>query len=257
MAGHSKWANIKRQKARVDAKKGYTFARLSRAMIVAARQGVPDPNANFQLRSAVDKAKAAGIPNENIERAIAKGSGQWGPDGASWESIRYEGYGPSGVAILIEAFTDNRNRTAADLRAAFSKQDGNLGETGCVGWMFEQKGVITLIYTGDEEALLEALLETNADSYEVLETEDGEEQLVEVYCEGDRLERVAQGLKAIGYDLQEAELRWIPSNLVEISDEDQARRLLKLMDTLEELDDVQSVTANFDISLNLLSALDS
>jgi YebC/PmpR family DNA-binding regulatory protein len=261
MAGHSKWANIKRQKARVDAKKGYTFARLSRAMIVAARQGVPDPNANFQLRSAVDKAKAAGIPNENIDRAIAKGSGQWGQDGASWESIRYEGYGPSGVAILIEAFTDNRNRTAADLRAAFSKQDGNLGETGCVGWMFEQKGVITLVYaggdTGDEEALLEALLETNADSYEVLDAEDGEAQAVEVYCEGDRLEQVAQGLKAIGYNLQETELRWTPSNLVEISDEDQARRLLKLMDTLEELDDVQSVTANFDIALELLSALNS
>ncbi len=255
MAGHSKWANIKRQKARVDAKKGQTFARLSRAMIVAARQGVPDPDANFQLRSAVDKAKAAGIPNENIERAIAKGSGQWGQDGASWEAIRYEGYGPSGVAILIEAFTDNRNRTAADLRAAFSKQDGNLGETGCVGWMFEQKGVITLMYTGDEEALLEALLETNADSYEVLETEDGQERLVEVYCEGDRLEQVAQGLKAIGYDLQDAELRWIPNNLVEIPDEDQARRLLKLMDTLEELDDVQGVTANFDISLDLISIL--
>jgi YebC/PmpR family DNA-binding regulatory protein len=255
MAGHSKWANIKRQKARVDAKKGQTFARLSRAMIVAARQGVPDPEANFQLRSAVDKAKAAGIPNENIDRAIAKGSGQWGSDGASWESIRYEGYGPSGVAILIEAFTDNRNRTAADLRAAFSKQDGNLGETGCVGWMFEQKGVMTLMYTGDEEALLEALLETNADSYEVLETEDGEEQLVEVYCEGDRLEQVAQGLKAIGHELQDAELRWIPNNLIEITDENQARRLLKLIDTLEDLDDVQSVVANFDISLDLFATL--
>jgi YebC/PmpR family DNA-binding regulatory protein len=255
MAGHSKWANIKRQKARVDAKKGQVFARLSRAMIVAARQGVPDPDANFQLRSAVDKAKAAGIPNENIERAIAKGSGQWGQDGTRWEAIRYEGYGPSGVAILIEAFTDNRNRTAADLRAAFSKQDGNLGETGCVGWMFEQKGVITLIHTGDEEALLETLLETNANSYEVLEPEDGEEQSVEIYCEGDRLEQVAQGLKAIGYDLQDAELRWVPSTLVEIADEDQARKLLKLMDALEDLDDVQSVTANFDIPLDLLSAL--
>jgi YebC/PmpR family DNA-binding regulatory protein len=257
MAGHSKWANIKRQKARVDAKKGQIFARLSRAMIVAARQGVPDPDANFQLRSAVDKAKAAGIPNENIERAIAKGSGQWSQDGASWESIRYEGYGPSCVAILIEAFTDNRNRTAADLRAAFSKQDGNLGETGCVGWMFEQKGVITLVYTGDEEALLEALLETTADSYEVLEAEGGEVQSVEVYCESDRLEQVAQGLKAIGYNLQDAELRWVPSNLVEISDEDSARSLLKLMDTLEELDDVQSVTANFEIPRDLLSTLNS
>ncbi|MEM9137792.1 MAG: YebC/PmpR family DNA-binding transcriptional regulator, partial [Cyanobacteria bacterium P01_F01_bin.42] len=158
MAGHSKWANIKRQKARVDAKKGKVFARLSRAMIVAARQGVPDPELNFQLRSAVEKAKAAGIPNDNIARAIAKGAGQLGQDGESWEEVRYEGYGPGGVAVLIEAMTDNRNRTAADLRSAFTKQSGNLGETGCVSWMFEQKGVITLVDPPDEDALLESLM---------------------------------------------------------------------------------------------------
>ena len=257
MAGHSKWANIKRQKARVDAKKGQTFARLSRAMIVAARQGVPDPDANFQLRSAVDKAKAAGIPSENIERAIAKGAGQWGQDGDSWESIRYEGYGPSGVAILIEAFTDNRNRTAADLRAAFSKQEGNLGETGCVSWMFEQKGIITFLSQDDEETLLMALIETGADSYEISQAEDEQAdpaQFVEVYCGSVHLEQVAQGLKAMGYRIQEASLAWVPSNLVEVTYPDQARKLLKLMDALEDLDDVQSVTANFDISLELMTA---
>ncbi|MCG9890547.1 MAG: YebC/PmpR family DNA-binding transcriptional regulator [Thermosynechococcaceae cyanobacterium MS004] len=258
MAGHSKWANIKRQKARVDAKKGKIFARLSRAMIVAARQGVPDPDANFQLRSAIEKAKAAGIPNDNIERAIAKGSGQSGQDGESWEAIRYEGYGPGGVAVLIEAFTDNRNRTAADLRAAFSKQDGNLGETGCVGWMFAQKGVITLAYTGDEDALLEALLETSAESYELLDPEEEEDdRAVEVYCESDRLEQVSQGLEQLGYTIQDNELRWIPKNLTEVTDTDQARRLLKLIDTLEDLDDVQSVNANFDIPLDLLARLGS
>jgi YebC/PmpR family DNA-binding regulatory protein len=253
MAGHSKWANIKRQKARVDAKKGQVFARLSRAIIVAARHGLPDPNANFQLRSAIDKAKAAGIPNENIERAIAKGSGQWGSEGASFEDIRYEGYGPNGVAILIEALTDNRNRTAADLRAAFNKQEGNLGETGCVGWMFVQKGVITLP-TIHEEDLVEALLEADAESYEFLEDTD-DASLVEVYCTGPQLEQVARSLREQGYEPQDAELRWVPTNLVTVTDEIQARRLLKLMDALEELDDIQNVTANFEMSLDLMTAV--
>ena len=143
MAGHSKWANIKRQKAVVDAKKGSVFTQLSRAIIIAAKNGIPDPTGNFQLRTAIDKAKAAGIPNDNIERAIAKGAGTLGSDSHSLEEIRYEGYGPGGVAILVEALTDNRNRTAADLRVAFSKNGGNLGETGCVSWMFSQKGFVS------------------------------------------------------------------------------------------------------------------
>jgi YebC/PmpR family DNA-binding regulatory protein len=252
MAGHSKWANIKRQKAVVDGKKAQVFARLSREMIVAARQGLPDPNANFQLRSAIEKAKAAGIPNENIERAIAKGSGQWGQDGDRWESIRYEGYGPGGVAVLIQAFTDNRNRTAAEVRLAFTKQNGNLGELGCVGWMFDQKGVLTLSPIEDEEQLLDALLEADAETYEMVETD--EEKVVEVFCGDDRLEQVAQSLKTQGYTVREAELRWIPNNLVEVTDSDQARKLLKLIDTLEDLDDIQSVTANFDMNMELLSA---
>jgi YebC/PmpR family DNA-binding regulatory protein len=251
MAGHSKWANIKRQKAVVDGKKAQVFARLSREMIVAARQGLPDPNANFQLRSAIEKAKAAGIPNENIERAIAKGSGQWGQDGDRWESIRYEGYGPGGVAVLIEAFTDNRNRTAAEVRLAFTKQNGNLGETGCVGWMFDRKGVVTLIHSGTEEQLLDALLEADAETYEIFEEE---EALVEVFCGGDRLEQVAQSLKTQGYTVRESELRWIPNNSIEVTEEEQARKLLKLIDTLEDLDDIQSVTANFEMQMDLMTA---
>ncbi|OYD95497.1 YebC/PmpR family DNA-binding transcriptional regulator [Nostoc sp. 'Peltigera membranacea cyanobiont' 210A] len=248
MAGHSKWANIKRQKAVVDAKKGKTFTQLSRAIIVAARSGVPDPALNFQLRTAVDKAKAASIPNDNIERAIAKGAGTFGGDSATFEAIRYEGYGPGGVAILIEALTDNRNRTAADLRVAFSKNGGNLGETGCVSWMFEQKGVCVVEGVLDEEQLLEASLEGGAQSYEMTENE-----MAEVFTDIGNLETLSQTLKNQGFKVTDAELRWIPSNSVEVTDPDQTRSLFKLIDTLEGLDDVQNVTANFEISEELMS----
>jgi YebC/PmpR family DNA-binding regulatory protein len=249
MAGHSKWANIKRQKAVVDAKKGKTFTQLSRAIIVAARNGIPDPAGNFQLRTAIDKAKAASIPNDNIERAIAKGAGTFTDGGASLESIRYEGYGLGGVAVLIEALTDNRNRTAADLRVAFSKNGGNLGETGCVSWMFEQKGVCLLKDVGDEEQLLEASLAGGAESYEM-----GEEETAEVFTSIADLEALNQTLKAQGFEVIDAELRWIPSNSVEVTDAGQARSLLKLIDTLESLDDVQNVTTNFEMSEELITA---
>ncbi len=257
MAGHSKWANIKRQKARVDAKKGQVFARLSRAIIVAARNGLPDPDANFQLRSAIDKAKAAGIPNENIDRAIAKGSGQLDQDSDRWEAIRYEGYGPGGVAVLIEAFTDNRNRTAADLRAAFSKNDGNLGETGCVSWMFTQKGVITLAAPLEEEKLLETLIEAEAESYSIVaDVADAESPIIEVYSSVEALEAATHYLRTQGYEIRDVEPRWIPSNMQEITDLDQAQKLIKLTDALDELDDVQSVTANFDLTESVLAAID-
>ncbi|MEH2232435.1 MAG: YebC/PmpR family DNA-binding transcriptional regulator [Nostoc sp.] len=248
MAGHSKWANIKRQKAVVDAKRGKTFTQLSRAIIVAARSGVPDPALNFQLRTAVDKAKAASIPNDNIERAIAKGAGTFGGDSATFEAIRYEGYGPDGVAILIEALTDNRNRTAADLRVAFSKNGGNLGEVGCVSWMFEQKGVCVVQGVLDEEQLLEASLEGGAQSYEMTEDE-----MAEVFTDIGNLETLSQTLKNQGFKVTDAELRWIPSNSVEVTDPDRARSLFKLIDTLEGLDDVQNVTANFEVSEELMS----
>lgn len=246
MAGHSKWANIKRQKARVDAVKGKTFTQLSRAIIVAARNGIADPAGNFQLRTAIDKAKAAGIPNDNIDRAIAKGAGTF-DEGKPLEEVRYEGYGAGGVAILIESLTDNRNRTAAYLRAAFSKNGGNLGETGCVSWMFVHKGVVAIASFPNEDALLEAALEAGAESYEL--TEDGE---AEVFTEVSNLENLSQSLKQ-SFTVNYVEMRWIPGNTVEVTDPDVARSLLKLIDTLEALDDVQNVTANFDMSDELLT----
>ncbi|OLP20352.1 transcriptional regulator [Leptolyngbya sp. 'hensonii'] len=251
MAGHSKWANIKRQKARVDAVKGKVFTKISREIIVAARSGVPNPEGNFQLRTAIDKARAAGIPNENIERAIAKGAGKFGPDNAALEAIRYEGYGPGGVAILIEALTDNRNRTAADLRTAFSKYGGNLGETGCVSWMFAQMGVVMLSGQVDEDALLEASIEGGAETYELFE--DEESVGAEVFTAVPNLELLGKALQARGYVVKQSELRWIPQNSVDVTAPDQARLLLKLMDALEDLDDVQSVTANFDMAEELMS----
>lgn len=265
MAGHSKWANIKRQKSRVDAVKGKVFTKISREIIVAARSGA-DPNGNFQLRTAIDKAKAAGIPNDNIERAIAKGAGKLGPDNAALEAIRYEGYGPGGVAVLIEALTDNRNRTAADLRVAFSKNGGNLGETGCVGWMFDQKGVVEVSLMPqeggrkrrngetseiNEEDLLEAFLEGGADTYELVEAEAG--TAAEALTDPTNLETLSQTLKDKGYTVSRVELRWIANNTVEVSDSDQARSLLKLMDALEDLDDIQNVTANFEMSDELMA----
>ena len=239
MAGHSKWANIKRQKARVDAKKGKTFTQLSRAIIVAARNGVADPDGNFQLRTAIDKAKAAGVSNDSIERSLSKGAGTYQDNEAALEEIRYEGYGAGGVAVLVEALTDNRNRTVAYLRTAFSKNGGNLGETGCVSWMFEQKGVITVTEV-DEEKLLEASIEGNADSYEY-DNGDSAEVLTEIA----NLENLNQTLQQYDLAIEEVELRWIPNNTIEVTNPEQARSVIELLDTLESLDDVQNVTANF------------
>ena len=248
MAGHSKWANIKRQKARVDAKKGKTFTQLSRAIIVAARNGVADPDGNFQLRTAIDKAKAAGVSNDSIERSLAKGTGTYQDDAAILEEIRYEGYGAGGVAVLIEALTDNRNRTAAYLRSAFTKNGGNLGETGCVSWMFQQKGTVT-IESVDEEKLLEASMEGEADTYEIYD----EEGLAEVFTEVANLDYLNRTLQQYDFLIKEVELRWIPNNNLEVTDPEQGRSLIKLIDTLESLDDVQNVTANFEITEELIS----
>lgn len=250
MAGHSKWANIKRQKARVDAVKGQVFAKRSRQIIVAARSGA-DPNGNFQLRTAIEKAKAAGIPNDNIERAIAKGSDQLN-DGNLLENIRYEGYGVGGIGILIEALTDNRNRTAADIRSAFTKNGGNLGETGCVSWMFNHKGVVTITGSVDEDKLLEASVEGGAEYYEIIAEDDF--QGAEVFTETGNLENMSQVLQEKGFNVSELEFRWIASNTVDVSAPEPARSLLKLVDALDALDDVQNVTANFDIPNEIISA---
>jgi YebC/PmpR family DNA-binding regulatory protein len=267
MAGHSKWANIKRQKARVDSKRANIFTKIAREIIVAARQSA-DPTANFQLRTAIDKAKAAGIPNDNIDRAIAKGAGTWS-EADRLEAIRYEGYGPGGIAIIIEVLTDNRNRTAADLRTAFTKNGGNMGEMGCVSFMFDQKAVVELHFdrtpTGrgrnlvapdpiDEDQLLEACLEAGADTYELTDVESG--QIAEVYAAIPQLETLSQTLTSRGYQVTAAEFRWIPQTHIDVTDLDQARSLLKLIDALEDLDDVQSVTANFDMSEDLIAGLE-
>ncbi len=254
MAGHSKWANIKRQKARVDAKRGKTFTQLSRAIIVAARHGVADPAGNFQLRTAIEKAKAAGIPNENIDRAIAKGAGTY-EDSKPTEEIRYEGYGAGGVAILVEAFTDNRNRTAADLRETFKKYGGNLGETGCVAWMFDQKGVLVLEGDFTEEQVLEACLEGEAEYYEFEEAVTDRQDTyytAEIFTTISNLEHQSQVLQQSKLPVVEAEWRWIPSNTVEVTDGEVGRSLFKLVETLENLDDVQNVTANWEMSEELM-----
>ncbi len=249
MAGHSKWANIKRQKARVDAKKGKTFTQLSRAIIVAARNGVADPDGNFQLRTAINKAKAAGVANDSIERSLAKGARTYQDDDATLEEIRYEGYGAGGVAVLIEALTDNRNRTAAYLRSAFTKNGGNLGETGCVSWMFAQKGVVTL-ETADEEKLLSASIEAGADTYEI-----DDDDSVEVYTIATNLDNLNQTLLRYDFVIQDMELRWIPNSDLEVTDAEQGRSLLKLIDTLESLNDVQNVTANFALAEELMTVM--
>jgi YebC/PmpR family DNA-binding regulatory protein len=249
MSGHSKWATIKRQKARVDAVRGKTFTQLSRAIIVATRNGIPDPNGNFQLRTAIEKAKAAGIPNDNIDRAIAKGSGNL-DSGNQLEEIRYEGYGAGGVAIIVEALTDNRNRTAAELRFAFTKRGGNLGEMGCVSWMFDLKGVCAIMGSVDEDQLLEAALIGGADVYELLDEED--QAGAEVFTTVTNLEQLSMTLRDRGFEISEAEWRWVPQNTVLVVDPDQSKQLLKLIEVLEGLDDVQSVTANFDLADELL-----
>lgn len=250
MAGHSKWANIKRQKARVDAKKGKTFTQLSRAIIVAVRNGTSDPEGNFQLRSAIAKAKAAGIPNDNIERSIAKGAGLFQEKGQIFEEICYEGYGIGGVAIMVEAFTDNRNRTAADVRVAFSKNGGNLGETGCVNWIFAQKGVILLNGKINENNLLDISLEGGADYYELAQ-ENQNLQFTEVITSTDNLENLKQTLQKAKFSIQDLELRWIPNSRIKLSEPEQIQSLIKTIDTLESLDDVQNVTTNLDYETHI------
>jgi YebC/PmpR family DNA-binding regulatory protein len=245
MAGHSKWAKIKRQKARVDVVRGRTFTQLSRAIIVAARNGIPDPDGNFQLRKAIDTAKAAGLPNDNIDRAIAKGAGKL-DSSAELEEIRYEGYGAGGVAVIVEALTDNRNRTAADLRAAFTKRGGNLGETGCVGWMFDLKGVCSIAGNVDEDTLLEVALAGGADVYELLD--DAENPGAEVFTTVTNLEHLSQALMSQGFTISDIESRWIPQTTVVVTDAEQGKQLLKLVEVLEALDDVQAVTANFELA---------
>ncbi len=239
MSGHSKWANIKNKKAKTDGQKAVVFQKYSRELIVAARLGGPDPAGNFRLRTAIEKAKAAGLPNDNIKRAIDKGAGAGSAD--NYEEITYEGYAAGGVAVVVEAMTDNRNRTAGDVRSIFSKFNGNLGETNCVGYMFDKKGSVSFDSDVDYDKLFEAAI--NNDAEDVEEDEDGYRVITTV----ENFQSVVEGLEKEGFKSSNAELTRIPTNTIEINDVKTATLVMRLIDRLEELDDVQNVYANCDI----------
>ena len=248
MSGHSKWSTIKRKKGANDAKRGKIFSKLIKEITVSARQGGGDPDGNPRLRSAIAAAKAENMPKDNIERAIAKGSG--GGDGDAYEEILYEGYGPGGVAVLVECMTDNRNRTVADVRHYFAKSNGNLGENGCVAWMFDKKGQILVDKEKiSEEDLMDKALEAGAD--DVIEDENEFQVLTSV----DEFNDVRDGLEEQGVEFLEASISMIPQNTIEVEDEKVAGALLKLLENLEDHDDVQKVHANFDIDQDLMEKL--
>jgi YebC/PmpR family DNA-binding regulatory protein len=248
MSGHSKWSTIKRKKGAIDAKRGKIFSKLIKEITVAARQGGSDPEGNPRLRAAIAAAKAENMPKDNISRAISKGSGTG--DGVVYEEVLYEGYGPGGVAVLVECMTDNRNRTVADVRHFFSKSNGNLGENGCVAWMFEKKGLILVDKeTISEDDLMEAALEAGAD--DVIE----EESEFQVITGVENFSDVIETFEERGIATIEAAIAMIPTNSVEVSDEQIAVSLLKLLENLEDHDDVQKVHANFDIDAALMERL--
>jgi len=242
MSGHNKWSSIKHKKAAVDAKRGKIFTRYIREITIAARSGGGDPEANPRLRAAIAAAKGVNMPKDNIERAVSRGAGGEGADNI--EEIRYEGYGQSGVAILVDCMTDNRNRTVSDVRSAFNKGGGNMGESGCVSWMFHQKG--QFIFDRDqanEEQIMDIALESGAEDIQD-KPEDG---CIEVISEVSEFGNVQQGFESAGLEPQVAEISWIPENLIAVEGE-AAEKLLALIERLEDLDDVQNVYANYDIS---------
>ena len=249
MSGHSKWSTIKHKKGAADAKRGQLFTKLSKAIIVAAKEGGPDPGANLSLQNAIEKARSYSMPKDNIERAIARGAGT-DADGASYETVIYEGYGPEGVAVLVEALTDNRNRTASDVRHTFAKNGGNLGTSGAVAWLFERRGVVLVDAEAvDEDELVLAAAEGGADDVE----RDGSTFVVSSGPES--LVAVREAVQAAGIEIQSAELTMIPKTTVEVAEEVSARKLIRLIEALEDNDDVQEVSANFDIPEQILEAV--
>lgn len=250
MAGHSKWAQIKHKKAKEDAKRGKIFSKLTRAIIIAARQGGGNPETNSALANAIEKAKEYNLPQENIERAIKKAIGELGAE--SYEQIVYEGYAPGGVAVLIEAATDNRNRTAADIRHIFSKHGGNLGETGSVAWMFEKKGVISFLREKvNEEELFNLAIEAGAEDLE----ED--ESFINVITNPKNFRQVRDALAEKGFEAERAEITMNPTNTIKIEDKETAKKVLRLIEALEDHDDVQEVYSNFDIPESILDEIES
>jgi YebC/PmpR family DNA-binding regulatory protein len=249
MSGHSKWSSIKHKKGAADAKRGKLFSKLARALIVAAREGGGDPAANLALANAIEKARSYSMPKENIERAIARGSGA-DTDADAFEQVVYEGYGPSGVAILVEALTDNRNRTAQEVRAAFTKHEGNLGGSGAVAWLFERRGVILVdAERADEDDLTMAAAEGGADDVEL------EGSSFRVTCAPEALSAVREAIGQAGIEVESAELTMVPKTTISLDDESSAKKTLRLIDALEESDDVQEVYANFDIPEQVMEAV--
>lgn len=238
MSGHSKWATIKRKKAALDAKKGKIFTKLIKEITIAARHGGGDPDGNPRLRLAVDNAKAANMPAENIERAIKKATGEL--EGATYHEVIYEGYGPGGVAILVEAATDNKNRTVAEIRHIFSRNGGTLGEANSVAWMFERKGIITVKREGkSEDEMMEIILDAGADDLET------EEEFFEVTTSLESFERVRKALSEKKINIENASLQWVAKNQIAVSGEE-SEKLMKLIESLEDCDDVQNVFSNAD-----------
>ena len=264
MSGHSKWANIKHKKAKTYAARGVSFAKFSREIIIAAKIGGPDINGNFRLRTAVEKAKAGGLPNDTIKRAIDKGAGN--AQGENFEEITYEGYGAGGVAVFIEAATDNRNRTAGDIRSYFTKFGGNLGENGCVSWIFEPCGLISIdkpveadkrskeeVKMFDFDKLFEDSMEF--DPMDAWEDEDEGDYKIKTSVEN--LESTAKGLEGLGYKIKSADLTRIPSNQSEVTDVEIAKKIVLLLEKLDEHDDVQNVYSNFEASDEILASIDT
>jgi YebC/PmpR family DNA-binding regulatory protein len=249
VSGHSKWSSIKHKKGAADAKRGKLFSKLSRAIIVAAKEGGGDPSNNLALQNAIEKAKSYSMPKDNIDRAIAKGSGA-DADADAFETIVYEGYGPEGVAVIVEALTDNRNRTAADVRHLFAKNGGNLGATGAVAWQFDRRGVVVVPAGGvDDEELLLVAADGGADDLE----RDGD--VFQVTSAPESLSSVRSAIEGAGIAVDSAELMLVPKTTVAVEDEAKARQVMRLIDELEDNDDVQEVFANFDIPERVLEAV--
>ncbi len=247
MSGHSHWSTIKRKKGAADAKRGKVFSKCAKAITVAAKTGGGDPDMNLRLRYAIDEARSANMPNANIERAIKKGTGEL-DDGRQIEEVLYEGYGPGGVAILAEAMTDNRNRTSSDVGKLFERHSGNLGQPGCVAWMFSQKGVVTVTGFDDEEQLMDIALSAGAD--DLAETDDG----FDVLAPPDAFENVKTALQDAGIPIEQAEVSQVPQNYISLGEND-ARKVLALLEDLEDHDDVQKVHSNFDVAPEVLEKL--
>lgn len=245
MAGHSKWANIKNRKGKQDSKRAQIFTKYARAIAVSVREGGPDPAFNSALATMIDKAKSHNMPNDNIERAIKKGAGELGD--ANFEEITYEGYGPSGIAVIVKCLTDNRNRTAADVRYAFDKFGGNLGSTGCVSWMFDRKGLLIIekVDSIDEEQLMLEAIDAGAEDF------SAEEEYYEIITDTEEFEKVKNTLKESGYIFSTAEITYLPQNEIKLTDEKDLKNMVKMIDTLEDNDDVQEIYHNWDMPEDL------